>query len=388
MRLTGTMVGPLARVSSKDALAKLPKDFEMRNSRQRVQAFTLVELLVVIAIIGVLVALLLPAVQAAREAARRAQCKNNLKQIGIGLHNVHDAEGELPQGVYTNPSDNRSPGLSWMTRLLPAIERQNEYDQIAQHFPPGLPGVDSAWDFHEHFRYASSTQTPIDVVPTSDVSIPTFVCPSSSLPLFVPDDAPKTIVRGLATTSYKGCKGPIRGGVLVRPDANAIGQTRTIRFDDGSTFQSEVPNQFRLSFKSITDGLSNTLAVAESAYAIRWSPTSERWPIWIGTPGRDWDETNLYKANFTLNCEFGAVKDYWDITIDSSLAVARDKLVAYNDDRAGSDINDCAYGFHPGGVLFLLVDGSVHFMNEDLSHQLHVFLGDPQDGRVVSQQEF
>src|SRR5499427_6896199 len=88
------------------------------------RAFTLVELLVVIAIIGVLVALLLPAVQAAREAARRMRCQNNLKQIGIAAHNFHDVNGELPRAF--------SPitGLSWQVNILPFIEQQSLYNQF------------------------------------------------------------------------------------------------------------------------------------------------------------------------------------------------------------------------------------------------------------------
>ncbi len=357
----------------------------MWNQRRSQHAFTLVELLVVIAIIGVLVALLLPAVQAAREAARRAQCKNNLKQIGIGLHNVHDVEGALPQGVYTDPGRNRSPGLSWMTRLLPSIERNNEFEQISQHYPSNV--ASSAWEFYEHFRYAASPQTPIDIIPASDVSIPTFVCPSTSLPTHVPSEADKATVVGLATTSYKGCKGPIRGGVFVRPDAEDIGTVRTITFDDGSEHRMTDPDAFRTAFRSITDGLSNTLAVSEASYAIQWSNTAsstQRWPIWIGTPGVDWDETVLYKSSFTLNCEFGAVKEFWDITVDPSVQAARDKLQGYFDDRNASDVNDCAYSFHPGGVLVLFVDGSVHFLNQDLDHRTHVLLGDPQDGQVIA----
>ena len=355
----------------------------MLHMREKRNAFTLVELLVVIAIIGVLIALLLPAVQAAREAARRTQCQNNLKQIGIGLHNIHDVERALPQGVYTDPNNDRSPGLSWLTKLLPYVERQNIYDQIVPHKPPTFNG--SAWDFFNHFAYAKSPNTPTDVIPGSDVSIPSFVCPSSALPLFVPPEADKSLIHGLATTSYKGSKGPARRGILVRPDDGAVGNRYEIKFDDGSNHVYEVPGRYRYSFKSVTDGLSNTVAVTESTYAIAWSSSgSQRWPIWIGTPGIDWDETVLYKTNFTINCEFGGTKEFWDFQQDESVRRARDKLVAYNDDRSASDVNDCAYGWHPGGVLSLFVDGSVHFLNEDLDHRTHVFLGDPEDAQVIN----
>ncbi len=298
----------------------------MKCSRHERNAFTLVELLVVIAIIGVLVALLLPAVQAAREAARRTQCKNNLKQIGIALNNIHAAEEALPQGVYTDPSDAESPGLSWFTRLLPYIEHQNEFALIAKHKPPDFTG--SAWDFYRHFEYAFTRPAPNNMVPASNISIPTFNCPSSDLPHLVPETANMLIARGLATTSYKGCKGAVRRGVLMRPDPGAAGKMHTIRFDDGSSIALESPNRSRYSFKSITDGLSNTLAATESSYAIAWSTDGrlERWPIWIGTPGGDWDETVLNRSSFTINCEFGATKAYWSWRDDPSVSAAYIKL--------------------------------------------------------------
>src|SRR5688572_2662777 len=105
-------------------------------SRNRV-AFTLVELLVVIAIIGILVALLLPAVQAAREAARRIHCANTLKQIGLATHNYHDRAGFLPPGYFDNNPDpasdasfDQGPGWGWTTYILPELEQANVLDQI------------------------------------------------------------------------------------------------------------------------------------------------------------------------------------------------------------------------------------------------------------------
>ncbi len=352
------------------------------------KAFTLVELLVVIAIIGILVALLLPAVQAAREAARRTQCKNNLKQIGIALQNIHDAEGALPQGIYTDPTDAKSPGLSWLSRLLPYIEEQAKYDQIAQHKPPGFKG--SAWEYYNPFGYAASL--PGKVIPSSNQPIPGFNCPSSNLPLLVPDDVPKQVARGLATTCYKGSKGAGGHdgvGVMVRPNANPsiVGTFTKVRFGDG---HSPDPMELlhldrrRYQFKQITDGLSKTVLAAESAYAIEYSSTgdNQRWPIWIGTPGGDWEETVLYKTDFTINCEFGEKKEFWRFA-DPAVRATRDKLFAYNDDRRRSDVNDCAYGWHTGGVLCVFADGSVHFLSEDLPHRIHAYLGVPNDGNVI-----
>ena len=97
-------------------------------SRKSLRAFTLVELLVVIAIIGILVGLLLPAVQAAREAARRTHCTNNLKQIGLAMHNYHDAHGALPYGA--SEIQNNKPGGSWGAFILPYLEQQPAYEQF------------------------------------------------------------------------------------------------------------------------------------------------------------------------------------------------------------------------------------------------------------------
>ena len=109
-----------------------------KRFRKRLRGFTLVELLVVIAIIGILIALLLPAVQAAREAARRTQCSNNLRQLGIATHNYHDIHNELP------PSTTWWPRFSWLTMLMPFIEEQNTYNRVKLQPGPEracVPGV-------------------------------------------------------------------------------------------------------------------------------------------------------------------------------------------------------------------------------------------------------
>ena len=355
-----------------------------RHESRRRLGFTLVELLVVIAIIGVLVALLLPAIQAAREAARRTQCKNNLKQIGLALNNIHAAEGSLPQGVYGDPRKNatdNSQGLSWMTRILPHIEEQNKFDQIAAFTPPGFDG--SAWEFYRPFEYAESLGS---VIPSSDVPIPSFNCPSADLPLQVPENVPNELAVGLATTCYKGSKGVGRRGVLVRPDPKDIGRVRRYRPNDGQlpeVLHVEQPAFNRLRFKNIPDGLSNTIAAAEAAYAIQTNLYGARWPMWIGTPGGDWDEVMLYKTEFSINCEFGAVKAFWKENDDPSVNRAREKLHSYLDDRNRSDVNDCAYGWHPGGVVCVFVDGSVHFLSDELDHRTHMYLGNPDDGQIM-----
>lgn len=348
--------------------------------------FTLVELLVVIAIIGVLVALLLPAVQAARESARRTQCKNNLKQIGLALQNIHDTENALPQGVYGDPrpsATDNSQGLSWFTRVLPYIEEQARFDLIADFKPPGFSG--SAWEFYRPFEYAESLGM---VIPSSDVTIPAFNCPSADLPLQVPDDVSNELAKGLATTSYKGSKGVGRRGVLVRPDPEDVGRIRKYYLDDGQGplwLEVEQPAFTRLKFSQIPDGLSNTIAAGEAAYAIETNAFGARWPMWIGTPGGDWDEVMLYKTEFTINCEFGAAKAFWKENEDPVVTRVRETIhnIHPQDSRNRSDVNDCAYGWHPGGAMCVFVDGSVHFLSEELDHRMHMYLGNPDDGQVI-----
>src|SRR5437762_7032383 len=128
MFLPGSAGAPCPRLdrSSFQREAESSMSSPHRNVERRRAAFTLVELLVVIAIIGVLVALLLPAVQAAREAARRSQCTNNLRQMAIGLHNYHDVNQSFP--INYRPVTNGP--YSWMQAILPYIEQANLYNQI------------------------------------------------------------------------------------------------------------------------------------------------------------------------------------------------------------------------------------------------------------------
>ncbi len=199
--------------------------------------FTIVELLVVIAIIGLLVAMLMPAINSAREAARRTQCVNNLKQIGIAVSSFHGAHGKLPPARY------RDDFPSWAVLILPFLEGSSEFAQ---------------WDIK--FSYYSRRNEAARVA-----TIPSYVCPTrrgSGLTLEADrDNAGDRHVPG-AVGDYAGCAGNNRGGgnAYWQPEANGAIITALMFSDErkrGNTWDSNVM------FRSITDGLSKTLLAGE-----------------------------------------------------------------------------------------------------------------------------
>ena len=148
----------------------------MRRSRS---AFTLVELLVVIAVIGILVALLLPAVQAAREAARRLQCVNHLKQIGLGLHNYHSTFNVLPMsttGAESYGSQGGSGFYSWLALLLPFVEQSPLYDSI-DFRQPMMDTYDQVWSSDYQVLTISASHPNAGAAATT---VPLFLCPSDT----------------------------------------------------------------------------------------------------------------------------------------------------------------------------------------------------------------
>lgn len=209
-----------------------------RINRARCLGFTLVELLVVIAIIGTLVGLLLPAVQAAREAARRMSCGNNLKQIGLALHNYESANRRLPIGWngFTDPIQGTTFRWSYLAGILPYLEQGNVFDNLNLSltlYPPG----------------GGQPPRPIHV-PIISTLIPTYLCPSDrsekvSSPTGVIDSAP---------SNYMACFG---SGINNLSDLSDDGEM-DLRSD--GIFSSQ---QWR-AFRDCVDGLSNTVAISES----------------------------------------------------------------------------------------------------------------------------
>ncbi len=330
---------------------------EMNRKQIARYGFTLVELLVVIAIIGILVALLLPAVQSAREAARRIQCTNNLRQISLSLLNHHDSHKSFPQGLYTSVDGvYREIGLGWATKLLPYMEEGAVYDQLASFRPsdgsdpwdPGLPAkalLDSTF------------------IPGADAVIPSFICPSVASVDIVPDfRGSRAMNTGFATSHYKGSRGFCDRGLFSRPQelsvpdacwADIAGQrVRVIR---------PATKRFAVRLRDVKDGTSKTIAVGESPYYDAF----KEWPVWMGASGED--EAVLFKTEsiYPINC-------------------FRNPKIPMNEDELDSVLgDDCAVSAHEGGALFAFVDGSVTLLSESIELRTYEKLGDRSDGEVI-----
>jgi prepilin-type N-terminal cleavage/methylation domain-containing protein/prepilin-type processing-associated H-X9-DG protein len=199
------------------------------------RGFTLIELLVVVAIIGVLIALLLPAVQASREAARRIRCENNLKQVGLALHGYHHAHGTFPRGGWAADSAN----LSWCAAILPYLEEQPLFDSLN--------------------RGAAYTD-PSNLLP-GQTALPVFLCPTA------PNDPPLKRSADLPASSTS---------VYARTNYGAINGERNLRSPGASNNPERGAMIFEknIALREITDGASHTLLVAEAPEGIH--------AIWIG----------------------------------------------------------------------------------------------------------
>ncbi len=351
------------------------------SRRHRPCAFTLVELLVVIAIIGILVALLLPAIQSARESARRISCANNLKQIGLALLAYESAYREFPRGLYSGPvkkSFSDEDGLGWGSRILPNLDQQASYDVLVNNSVAGFEGnpwkiPDSSDPFATGFFFSAWTSgfTP-PLVPGTDTVISTFLCPSTGLPervdgAYIGVSGGPYEKEGMGTSHYKASRGPCDRGMFLRT-AESLGTFSCFFIDingDGTLDPVQKDPIEKIRVKDVSDGLSNTIAIGEASYFT----TLDNYPIWAGAVGED--GSTLFKTEKPINCNIGGVTDFpLDEFYISRLP-------------SGGSADDCAFSWHQGGAFFAFVDGSVHFLTEDLSTEIFWLLGDRIDGRIL-----
>lgn len=334
-----------------------------RERKNRFSGFTLVELLVVIAIIGVMVGLLLPAVQAAREAARRMSCSNNMKQLGLAVHNYHDTFNRLPfreggtrgsmgvtSGIAGTTLQSNQSRASGFTMLLPFIEQTALYDQISQ------PLV------HNGVTYPPFGDTPNDasVYPPWSVDIPTFLCPSSPQNRLIANGH-----YGLAHYAFSAGDSPYFT-TWVTPSTTENARMRL----RGPTGYRTYDRKFR----DITDGLSNTIMLGENTSgiggrAIRGGVLRNQGTEVLDTPStcllRVDPNTREYIANPSLNrgqrwasgsCNYSSVNTILPPNSPScSVSTTFNAPGQYP-----------MASFHPGGVHVGLSDASVRFVTESI----------------------
>ncbi|MHC2070885.1 DUF1559 family PulG-like putative transporter [Bremerella sp. T1] len=348
-----------------------------RSSSQQ-RGFTLVELLVVIAIIGVLIALLLPAVQQAREAARRMQCTNNLKQMALALHTYHDTNLQFPPGHIPDASTPNGWARrgSWMVRILPFIEQKAAYEQ--SQLPGGTLDNHTAGWAAPTLAWQAMQQARIDI----------YSCPSSPLPqTYLQTTSSATQSAGgpeqieVQIADYAGNSGcAFRGGTTNTAHSTMFWGWGGRMADNGllSTFLSKAVSTqppwygSKVDFAAVTDGSSNTIALGEQSnfyqqtQDVRASYVKGGW--WNGgsTDGEGQDMANYVCTSYPIN----AVSVGW-------MGTSRSESVTYNETAFRSA--------HPGGAQFALADGSVKFIPETINFATYTALMDRADGVPVGE---
>lgn len=291
------------------------------------RGFTLIELLVVIAIIAVLIALLLPAVQQAREAARRTQCKNNLKQIGLGLQNYHDTFNVFPAGYYYTPAGAGNES-TWIAHILPYIDQANLYATINFNIDFGSPpNADTAL---------------VGTVLTS------MLCPS--------DVAGDLWVNYFAKGNYAANNGigPFVNLWLASPPARGA----------AGLFDNNTATRIR----DILDGTTNTAMISEVIKVPKNAANGDQRGVMF------YPEGPLYQHNSTPNSGTDGVRSSGCVSTTS--APCTGTFTAYNN----RSMTVSARSQHTGGVHLLLCDGSNRFVSNNLSLQIWQNLSTPNDG--------
>lgn len=316
----------------------------MRQRCLKRSAFTLIELLVVIAIIAILIALLLPAVQQAREAARRTSCKNNMKNLGLAMHNYHDISLRFPFGF-----DERE--TLWSAMILPQIEQANLYNTLI-------------WQESGAGNW-SHNGSPNEVA--AGTSLPIFKCPSMA----VPSNITNSGIPGRATTSYRA----VSGSNAVSDDKSTVPSGHpVVALEDQTGLNGMFFGCSSTRFRDITDGTSNTIMIGESYTDPTYVKDNQGMDFWLfGAPQTGgWDCRPGDRGGSEHSEGLGSA--YWNIN------------TRLRDPSVHGTIMELTFGsYHTGGAQFAMADGSVRFISENLDLGVLRSLGSIGGGEVIGE---
>ncbi len=330
-----------------------------RQQLLRRTGFTLIELLVVIAIIAILIALLLPAVQQAREAARRSQCRNNLKQIGLAMHNYHDTFNMFPPGCIDSDRATMSPagamnnrnGLGWGAMILPYLDQAPLYNQIGTQ----TAGFSLNWQDSNGDGTASTT----DSIAAARAVLAVYNCPSD------PMGGVNTDKDSFGKTNY-----------LANAGINAVQTTTTGGLNTGNNGMFFENSDRRM--RDVTDGTSNTLFVGERTTkndpvtSLQCGGAVCNWGggIWIGP--RMINASEGWHSGLRL--------------LDTTLVGGGSATYGFGTSTATWGVDWIAKGCHDGGMHILMGDGGVRFLSENIDRaNVYLALFSPNRGEVLGE---
>jgi prepilin-type N-terminal cleavage/methylation domain-containing protein/prepilin-type processing-associated H-X9-DG protein len=320
------------------------------QGRKSQRGFTLIELLVVIAIIAILIGLLLPAVQKVREAAARMSCSNNLKQLGLALHNYHDQNQKMPPGCATDAAPYGTGGgwgSSWKVFILPHIEQDNIFRQ---------------WQFTGNSGYTHATNMPL----VNRITIKSYRCPSSPLPDFYASSNNNGSIQMMS--SYTG----VAGSSI---DVGAVSTGYGIISAGGILYASST-----VTMTGISDGTSNTILVGEQSNHLR---DANNVPI----PGSYTAITSQGPHGWTMgtgSAAIGTANTERHFNCSTTLYTINAKGMT----NAGGTSHNTGMNIpfssgHSGGANMLMGDGSVRFMSDSTALQTLQWMSSRAGGEVI-----